>query len=275
MKLSKLFKKVSVAVSVLMIAGMLAACSSPSGGSSSGSGSGDGNGTGNGGTPTQQGGTTDNGGSTSQPGGTTGKDGESGKDKNTTTGEYTVKYDGLVIETVSAEDLEDMPDSYGTVSGKEVIATSAYPDAMIAMASALGGETYVAVVYYEGEIADFLTQADFESAGSLLTENTDYQISSDNKVIVLTDSGAQKMQVSGNNSSSEHSDSTEKEGKIVFTYTDGGLVSEFRMDAKSCDSWVSYYELIKDTDYVMDATGKKGTLPKSGDEKTQAKSKKN
>lgn len=259
MKLSKLFKKVSVAVSVLMIAGMLAACSSPSGGSS-GSGSGDGNG--NGGTPTQQGGTTDNG-------------GKPGKDGKTTTGEYTVKYDGLVIETVSAEDLEDMPDSYGTVSGKEVIATSAYPDAMIAMASALGGETYVAVVYYEGEIADFLTQADFESAGSLLTENTDYQISSDNKVIVLTDSGAQKMQVSGNNSSSEHSDSTEKEGKIVFTYTNEGLVSEFRIDAKSCDSWVSYYELIKDTDYVMDATGKKGTLTKSGYDKIQAKSKKN
>ena len=35
MKLSKLLKKVSVAVSVLMMAGLLAACSSPSGGSSS------------------------------------------------------------------------------------------------------------------------------------------------------------------------------------------------------------------------------------------------
>lgn len=43
MKLSKILRKVSVAVSALMIAGMLAACSSPSGGGSSGSGSGGGN----------------------------------------------------------------------------------------------------------------------------------------------------------------------------------------------------------------------------------------
>ena len=43
MKLSKILRKVSVAVSALMIAGMLAACSSPSGGGSSGSGTGGGN----------------------------------------------------------------------------------------------------------------------------------------------------------------------------------------------------------------------------------------
>ena len=63
MKLSKILRKVSVAVSALMIAGMLAACSSPSGG---GSGSGTGDGTksdpnNQNGTQTQQG--TDNQGS--------------------------------------------------------------------------------------------------------------------------------------------------------------------------------------------------------------------
>ena len=58
MKLSKLLKKITVAVSIIMIAGMLAACSSPSG-SSSGSGSGSNNGNNN---STQQPGTGGDGG---------------------------------------------------------------------------------------------------------------------------------------------------------------------------------------------------------------------
>lgn len=232
MKLSKLLKKVSVAVSVLMIAGMLAACSSPSGGSSSGSGNG---------------------------------------------AEYTVKYDGIVIGKYDEDMIKSMPEGAGEINGKEVTMTSAYVDGMLAEGKSKNGKDYVAVVFYKGKPVTGLTQAELEEAGSLLTENTDYQISSDNKVIVLTDSGAQKMGVKGkkDNSSSEHSDSTEKEGKIVFTYTNEGLVSDFIIDAKSFDSYVSYYELIKDTDYVMDATGKKCTLTKSGYDKIQAKSKKN
>ena len=268
MKLSKLFKKVSVAVSVLMIAGMLAACSSPSGGSSSGSGSGDGNGTG--GTPTQQGGTTDNGGSTSQPGGTTGKDGESGKGKNTTTGEYTVKYDGIVIGHYDEEMMQGMPEGAGIINGKEVTMTSDYVDAYLAMGKAMDQKDYVALVFYQGKPVAGLTQADFGSAGSLLTKNTDYQISSDNKVIVLTDSGAQKMGVKGkkDNSSSEESDSDDEE-KIVLTYTEGKNISEHRVNAKAFEAWAKYHGLSEGTDYVLDATGKKGTLTKSGYEKLE------
>lgn len=270
MKLSKLLKKVSVAVSVLMIAGMLAACSSPSGGSSSGSGSGDGNGTGNGGTPTQQGGTTDNGGSTSQPGGTTGKDGESGKGNNTTTGEYTVKYDGIVIGHYDEDMIKSMPEGAGEINGKEVTMASAYVDGMLAEGKSKNGKDYVAVVFYNGNPVAGLTQADFGSAGSLLTKNTDYQISNDNKVIVLTDSGAQKMGVKGkkDNSSSEESDSDDEE-KIVLTYTEGKNISEHRVNAKAFEAWAKYHGLSEGTDYVLDATGKKGTLTKSGYEKLE------
>ena len=248
MKLSKLFKKVSVAFIALMIAGMLAACSSPSGGSSGGSGNG---------------------------------------------AEYTVKYDGIVIGKYDEDMIKSMPEGAGEINGKEVTMTSAYVDEMLAEGKSKKGKDYVAVVFYNGNPITGLTQAEFESAGSLLTENTDYQISSDNKVIVLTDSGAQKMGVEGkkDNSSSKESEEKQPGGNNGGTTTQQnenmfGIISTQNYEGKKSgyyslwdgtdeDGYIYYFKEadlnkckslfnLSASDYNIDETEKKVILTSSG-----------
>ncbi len=264
MKLSKLFKKVSVAVSVLMIAGMLAACSSPSGGSSgSGSGSGSGNGTGtenNGKTPAEQG---------------TGETGNPSSEKTDEEG-LTAKYGDIIfVEGMPLKNKTAIEESFtsGTdysVSGNVYTFTSSGLDKYIqlmgqAMNPAVSNP--VAIVVYKNNAMMVLDQADFDECGSMLEKGTDYTLAANNRIILLTKAGYDKMKDSSSSSSSGT-------GSSSYSGVKNGYYSLWYNN--KCWGYITYSEFstmvtgLKMTipnDYSIEATEKKVIFTKTGAEK--------
>lgn len=266
MKLSKLLKKVSVTVSVLMIAGMLAACSSPSGGSSSGSGSGDGNGTGNG---------TENNGKTPAGQGT----GETGNPSSEKTDEegLTAKYgdiifvEGMPLKNKTAIEKSFTSGTDYSVSGNVYTFTSSGLDRYIqlmgqAMNPAVSNP--VAIVVYKNNAMMVLDQADFDECGSMLEKGTDYTLAANNRIILLTKAGYDKMK-DGKDSGSGSSGSDGEKSKLI--YQDENETVEIGVDSKYFDDTLKYYGLIEGTDYVKDSSGKNAKLTKTGYDKVKAK----
>ena len=262
MKLSKLLKKVSVAVSVLMIAGMLAACSSPSGGSSgSGSGSGDGTGTGkNDTTPAGQG---------------TGETGNPSSEKTDEEG-LTAKYgdiifvEGMPLENKTAFEKSFTSGTDYSVSGNVFTFTSSGLDKyMQLMGQAMNPAVSnpVAIVVYENNAMMVLDQADFDEYGSMLEKGTDYTLAANNRIILLTKAGYEKI-AKGSSSGNDG-----EQSKI--TYKDSNTEMTMTVPAEYLDSTLNHYGLTEGTDYTKDSSGKNATLTKSGYDKIQAKSKKN
>ena len=107
-------------------------------------------------------------------------------------GEYTVKYEDLVLFTVNEEILKEMPDNAGTKNGTVITMSSAWINEGLSSESKKHGKEYVAVIFYGNDEPGFLEQEDLQSIESLLDKDTDYKISSDKKVIVITESGLVK-----------------------------------------------------------------------------------
>ena len=261
MKLSKLFKKVSVAVSVLMIAGMLAACSSPSGGSSSGSGSGDGNGTGTG---------TENNGKTPAGQGT----GETGNPSSEKTDEegLTAKYgdiifvEGMPLKNKTAIEKSFTSGTDYSVSGNVYTFTSSGLDKYIqlmgqAMNPAVSNP--VAIVVYKKNSMMAVNQEQFAAYGSKLTEGTDYKLEANNRIILLTKAGYEKI-AKGSSSGNDG-----EQSKI--TYKDSNTEMTMTVPAEYLDSALNQYGLTEGTDYVKDSSGKNAKLTKTGYDKVKAK----
>ena len=268
MKLSKLFKKVSVAVSVLMIAGMLAACSSPSGGSSSsGSGSGDGNGTGkNDKTPAGQG---------------TGETGNPSSEKTDEEG-LTAKYGDIIfVEGMPLKNKNAFEESFtsGTdysVSGNVYTFTSSGLDKYIqlmgqAMKPAVSNP--VAIVVYENTAMMVLDQADFDECGSMLEEGTDYSLAANNRIILLTKAGYDKMK-DGDDSDSE--EITSSYHGVRYGYYSLWYNNQCWGYIKYADysSMVTGLKMTIPNDYSIEATEKKVIFTKTGAEKFLASTKK-
>ena len=257
MKLSKLFKKVSVAVSVLMIAGMLAACSSPSGGSSgSGSGSGDGTGTENNGkTPAEQG---------------TGETGNTGEDEEGITAKYgdIIFVEGMPLKNKTAFEKSFTSGTDYSVSGNVYTFTSSGLDKYIqlmgqAMKPAVSNP--VAIVVYKNNAMMVLNQEQFAAYGSKLTEGTDYTLAANNRIILLTKAGYDKMKDgkdsgSGSGSSSYHG-VMDGYYSLWYNNTCVGYVkdSDFDLMKKS-----NSLNLESPADYTIDTTDKKVIFTASG-----------
>ncbi len=104
-------------------------------------------------------------------------------------GEYTVKYEDLVLFTGNEEILKGMPTNAGTKNGNVITMSSAYITQALTGKSKDKGKEYVAVIFYGNDEPGFLEQEDLQKIESLLDKDTDYKISSDKKVIVITESG--------------------------------------------------------------------------------------
>lgn len=256
MKLSKLLKKITVAVSVLMIAGMLAACSSPSG-SSSGSGSGSNNGNNN---------------STQQPG----SGGDGGNDAGKDDVGLTVMYgDTIISEGIPTKNKSNLESAFKsgtdyTVSGSTYTLTSKGLDEWIKLQGANDKSPVsnpVAIVVYQKNSMMAVNQEQFAAYGSMLTEGTDYTLLANKRIILLTKAGYDKI-AKGISSGNDG-----EQSKI--TYKDSNTEMTMTVPAKYLDSALNQYGLTEGTDYTKDSSGKNATLTKSGYDKIQAKSKKN
>lgn len=263
MKLSKLLKKVSVAVSVLMIAGMLAACSSPSGGSSSGSGSGDGT-ENNGKTPAGQG---------------TGDTGNPSSEKTDEEG-ITAKYGDIIfVEGMPLKNKTAFEGSFtsGTdysVSGNVYTFTSSGLDKYMqlmgqAMKPAVSNP--VAIVVYKNNAMMVLDQEQFAAYGSKLTEGTDYTLAANNRIILLTKAGYDKMKDGDDSEEITSSYHGVRDGYYSLWYNNQcwGYIKY-----ADFSSMVTGLKMTIPNDYSMEATEKKVIFTKTGAEKFLASTKK-
>ena len=57
----------------------------------------------------------------------------------------------------------------------------------------LDGNNKYAIIFYKGAVVRMVTQTEYNHAKTLLTENTDYSLSHQGRVVTLTDSGYSKM----------------------------------------------------------------------------------
>lgn len=260
MKLSKLLKKVSVAVSVLMIAGMLAACSSPSG-SSSGSGSGSNNGNNN---------------STQQPG--TGGDG--GNDAGKDDAGLTVMYgDTIISEGIPTKNKSDLESALKsgtdyTVSGSTYTLTSKGLDEWIKLQGANDNPPVsnpVAIVVYKKNSMMAVNQEQFAAYGSKLTEGTDYKLEANNRIILLTKAGYDKMKDGDDSEEITSSYHGVRDGYYSLWYNNQcwGYIKY-----ADFSSMVTGLKMTIPNDYSIEATEKKVLFTKTGAEKFLASTKK-
>lgn len=178
-------------------------------------------------------------------------------------GEYTVKYEDLVLFTVNEEILKEMPTNAGTKNGNVITMSSAWITEGLSSESEKHGKEYVALIFYGNDKPGYISKTELTSIESLLEKNTDYKISSDKKVIVITESGLVKyfgastefvdtdIQVTPLFDVSELTVAAERiawtEGtwllKIITDYSDGTkAVDEDKIKADS--SGIKYTEMI-------------------------------
>lgn len=103
--------------------------------------------------------------------------------------DYIIKYEDLVIGTCDKETFDKMPANTGTKDGNVAIMTSTYIDSILDGKGKSDKKEYVAAVFFKNNESDFLTQTELTALTNLLIKDTDYKISTDRKVIVLTESG--------------------------------------------------------------------------------------
>ena len=160
--------------------------------------------------------------------------------KSESKGEYTIKYDGLVIGSCSAEKLSEMPEGAGTVSGKEVTMTSKYVDSLLSKMGSSMKTTFVAVAFYDGSPVSGLTQSQFDYLDTLLIKDTDYKISTDEKIIVLTDSGWEKVKQTNPSSSTTNENKTSEESNTQSPSTPSSENTTQEEDQQSTTSEATY-----------------------------------
>ena len=114
-------------------------------------------------------------------------------------------------------------------------------------------------------------QADFVEYGSMLEEDTDYTLEANNRIILLTKAGYDKMKDGDNSEEITSSYSGVKEGYFSLWYNNQcwGYINYANFS-----SMVTGLKMTIPEDYSMEATEKKVIFTKTGAEKFLASTKK-
>ena len=207
MKLTKLWKKFTIAISVLMITALLAACSNPSGGSSS-SGN-DNNQNQNAGQQGENNKSKDN----DKPGNND-KQGDDIEEKDA----IAIKYGSTLIEYVSEEVLAEykelLESSDYTINGKDVyLEASGFTKIMSALTAKdkdFKDKEVASVIVYDGKLLDFVSE-NSHKFDDMFEAGTDYTVKENGKILELTETGWNKVKNAYENLS-VHEEEEETEG---------------------------------------------------------------